>query len=79
MKRREFWISANPREDSQIFACDPGGNWAMHFSHPPIHVREVLPGEINITREELKNIMLDDYDRVNAEVLLNKLFETVKP
>lgn len=50
-KAREFWVRENGTTMGSFFSI-------LSFPHPGcIHLREVLPGEVTITREQVLNSM----------------------
>lgn len=53
-KRQEFWVADDIVMPLVVTRTNPG-----KYSHQWIHVREVLPGEISITREEFRDICMN--------------------
>jgi hypothetical protein len=67
---------ARPRE--WLVSLDSHGDiWDDRNCEYPgkeIRVREVRPGERSFTEDEIRQIMLDDYDHASADRHLAKLF-----
>lgn len=66
--RREWWIADGHEKEMNrsFFQAADRSTWANE-----VHVREVLPGEVTITREQFRNYwrdVWDDEDTFDAEL-----------
>ena len=80
MKAREWWLNPRPhtapRAQGVTNRYSAWSNRGSTYSTDLIHVREVLPGQITITREEFRSAWALSIDEEPSEALENKLFST---